>query len=141
LQGKYNLVSVLVAVVAGLAIGFVATTFLYSRNFLRLPGEGPLQRLDRVLQLTPAERMQIGQVMEDTRGKMQDERRDSQQRRRKLVFEAYTRIRAILTPEQRPAFDRYFIPPDFQHSIEWPGSGEGPPPPERGGPPPPPGGP
>jgi hypothetical protein len=138
LQGKYNLLSVLLAVAAGLAIGFVATTFIYSQNLLRLPGEGPLQRLDRVLQLTPAEKMQIGQVMEDTRGKMQDERRESQRLRRKLLFDAYIKIRAILTPAQRPAFDRYFVPPDFQRSIEPPMGGELPPPePPKGGPPPP----
>ena len=138
MQGKYNFFSVLLGVAAGLAIGFVVTTFLYSKDFLRLPGEGPLQRLDRVLQLTPAEKMQIGEVMEDTRGKMQEARRESQQKRRKLLFEAYIKIRAILTPEQRPAFDRYFVPPDFQHSIEPPPmGGEGPPPePPRDGPPP-----
>lgn len=118
--GKFNLFSVALALAAGLAIGFVATTFVYSRNLLRLPGEGPLQRMDRVLKLTPAEKMQIGGVMEDTRAKVMEARRDFQRQRRKLLFDAYVRIRAILTPEQQPAFDRYFVPPGFRQAAEQP---------------------
>ena len=115
---KFNPLSIAVALVAGLGIGFVATTFVYSRNLLRLPGEGPLQRMDRVLKLTPAEKVQIGEVMEDTRAKVQEARRSFQQQRRKLLLEAYVRIRAILTPEQQPDFDRYFVPPGFRHGAE-----------------------
>ncbi|HXZ87998.1 MAG TPA: hypothetical protein VEF07_05470 [Candidatus Binataceae bacterium] len=116
--GKFNLLSLALALAAGLAIGFVATTFVYSRNLLRLPGEGPLQRMDRVLKLTPAEKMQIGEVMEDTRAKVLEARRDFQRQRRTLLLDAYVRIRAILTPEQQPDFDRYFVPPGFRQGAE-----------------------
>ncbi len=115
--GKFNL-SVAIAIVAGLAIGFVATTFVYSRNLLRLPGEGPLQRMDRLLKLTPAEKIQIGEVMEDTRSKVQEARRDFQHQRRKLLLDAYARMRATLTPEQQRTFDRDFVPPNFQQRVE-----------------------
>ena len=115
--GKFNLFSVALALAAGLAIGFVVTTFVYSRNLLRLPGEGPLQRMDRVLKLTPAEKMQIGEVMEDTRAKVLESRRDFQRQRRKLLLDAYGRIRAILTPEQQRDFDRYFVPSGFRQGA------------------------
>jgi len=118
LLAKFNLLSVTVALVAGLAIGFVATTFVYSSNLLRLPGEGPLQRMDRVLKLTPAEKIQIGEVMEDTRAKVQGARRDFQHQRRKLLLDAYARIRATLTPEQQQTFDRDFVPPNFQPGVD-----------------------
>lgn len=118
MPGKFNLLSGALALVAGLAIGFVVTTFVYSRNLLRLPGEGPLQRMDRVLKLTPAEKIRIGEVMEDTRAKVQEARRDFQRQRRKLVLDAYVRIRAILTPEQQQTFDRDFVPPGFRQGVE-----------------------
>jgi hypothetical protein len=129
LQGKYNLLSITLAIIAGLALGFVATTFIYSDNLLRLPGENPLQRMDRVLKLTPAERMQIGEVMEQTRPKMMEARRDFQEARRKLLIDTYVRIRAILNPQQQEAFDRDFVPPGFRNSAEHPNEpGETPPP-------------
>jgi hypothetical protein len=129
LPGKYNLLSITLAIVAGLALGFVATTFIYSHNLLRLPGENPLQRMDRVLKLTPAERMQIGEVMEQTRPKMMDARRDFQQARRKLLIDTYVRIRAILSPQQQAAFDRDFVPPGFRYSAEHPNEPGATPPP------------
>lgn len=129
MPGKYNLLSISLAIIASLALGFVATTFIYSHNLLRLPGENPLQRMDRVLNLTPAERMQIGEVMEQTRPKMMDARRDYQKARRKLLIDTYVRIRAILTPQQQEAFDREFVPPGFRYSAEHPNEpGETPPP-------------
>jgi Spy/CpxP family protein refolding chaperone len=118
LQGKSKLFSLALAAVAGLAIGFVATTFVYSTNLLRLPGEGPLHRMDRVLKLTPAEKVQIGEVMEATRENIQQARRNLSEQRRKLLIGAYIRIRAILTPEQQRLFDRDFVPPGFRHGFE-----------------------
>lgn len=118
MQGKFNVPSVAVALAAGLAIGFAATTLAYRHNLLRLPGEGPLQRMDRVLKLTPAEKAQIGEVMEDTRAKVQEARRKFQQQRRRLLTDAYVRIRDILTPAQQRDFDRDFVPPNFRRGPE-----------------------
>jgi hypothetical protein len=140
LQGKFNFLAISLAVFAGLALGFIATTFIYSENLLRLPGESPLRRMDRVLKLTPAEKVQIGDVMEQTRAKVQQARRDFQLARRKLLIEAYARIRGTLNSEQKLAFDRDFLPPGFQHSVEHPDEpGEAPPPlePSEGPHPPP----
>jgi Spy/CpxP family protein refolding chaperone len=123
LQGKYNTLLIAVALVAGLAIGFAGSTLAFRHRLLRIPGEGPFQRMDRVLNLTPAQKAQVGEVMEDTRDKIQQARRDFQRQRRKSLVDAYIKIRSLLTPDQQKQFEREFVPPALRNEAGPTGQG------------------
>ena len=92
-------------------IGFALSTLAYRFRLLRVPGGNFVERLDRHVHLTPAQREQIGEIMEDTRGKIERLRRDFQRERRDALWNSYDRVRAVLTPEQQKLFDREFVPP------------------------------
>ena len=102
---------VALALLAGLAVGFAGSTLAYRFGLLNIPGERPIQRMARELKLTPGQRDQVGEVMESTRDKIQEARHDFQHQRRKILVDAYVRIRELLTPDQQKLFDRNFVPP------------------------------
>jgi len=99
------------AVLAGLLIGFAVTTFAYRHRILGVPGGGLIERMDRELDLTPAERHQIIEMMHDTRLKVEQLREDSRRQRQALFRQLFDQIRGILSPEQQQKFDRDFSPP------------------------------
>jgi len=76
-----------------------------------------------VLNLTPAQKAQVGEVMEDTRDKIQQARRDFQGQRRKALVDAYIKIRALLTPDQQKRFEREFVPPALRGEAGQMGEG------------------
>jgi Spy/CpxP family protein refolding chaperone len=90
----------------------------YRYGLLRIPGERPIQRMSRVLDLTPSQREQIGEAMEDAHAKIQQTRRDFQRQRRRIFLDTYIRIHALLTPEQQRKFDRLFVPPHLRAEAE-----------------------
>jgi Spy/CpxP family protein refolding chaperone len=92
-------------------IGFALSTLAYRFRILRVPGGNFVERLDRHVHLTPAQRKQIGEIMEDTRGRIERLRRDYQRDRRDALWDSYDHVRAVLTPEQQQVFDREFVPP------------------------------
>jgi Spy/CpxP family protein refolding chaperone len=100
----------------GVLIGFAASTLGYRYRFLHVPGEGPLQRMDRVLKLTPMQREQIQEVMDGARERVESSRHDFQRNRRQILIDSYTKIRTLLTPEQQRDFDRDFVPPNLRYS-------------------------
>ena len=68
--------------------------------------------MDRELNLTPAERQQISQIMHDTRNKALQMRQQMQHQRHLLFADSFGRVRAVLTSEQQKKFDRDFpLPP------------------------------
>jgi Spy/CpxP family protein refolding chaperone len=73
--------------------------------------------MDRVLNLTPAQKAQVGEVMEDARDKIQQARRDFQRQRRKSLTDAYIKIRVLLTPHQQKQFEREFVPPALRNEA------------------------
>ena len=99
---------------AGLAIGFAASTLAYRYKLLHVPGENLVERMNKALSLTPSQREEIGEVMEDTRAQVIDMRRNLQRQRRCLMIAAYLKVRAILNPGQQKKFDDEFIPPRFR---------------------------
>ncbi|HEY6393783.1 MAG TPA: Spy/CpxP family protein refolding chaperone [Candidatus Binataceae bacterium] len=111
LPGSSKFWPVAIAVLAGLLIGFAGTTIAYRYRLLRVPGQGVIERLNRELNLTPAQRNQIGEIMHATRSKVRQMREDFTHQRRQVFLQAYTQIRGILTPEQQQKFDREFPPP------------------------------
>jgi len=118
LLGKYGIVLLTAALLAGLALGFAATTTAYRHGWLRQPGGGPVEKMSRDLALTPGQREQVGEVMEDTRAKVGHLRREFQRQRRQVLLNAYIQIRSLLTPEQQQRFDRDFVPPRFRSEAE-----------------------
>jgi Spy/CpxP family protein refolding chaperone len=118
LQGKYSSIFVLIALLAGLAIGFAGTTLSYRYGLLQLPGERPFQRMARLLQLTPAQRDQIRSIMRSTHEQAEAVRRNFEQQRRELFVNAYIKIHAILDPRQQRLFDSRFVPPSVRAEAE-----------------------
>lgn len=130
----------MVLVVASLLIGFAASTLAYRYRWLHVPGGPMLERLDRELHLTPAQRDQIAGIMRDTRFKAMQLQQEFRRQRQDVFGQAFAQIRATLTPEQQEKFDRDFAP--FAMRRGWHGGDhdDGPPPPEPPPVPPPPNG-
>jgi Spy/CpxP family protein refolding chaperone len=90
-----------VALIAGVTIGFAGSTLAYRYKLLRVPGGNMVERMSRSLSLSPSQREAIVEVMEDTRAEVMQLRRSMQRQRRRLMIGAYLKVRAILNPEQQ----------------------------------------
>ena len=121
------------AVAAALLVGFVASTLAYRYRILRLPGEPFVARMDRELNLTPAQRSQIRDIMRDARLQIMQHEQEFRRLRHETFVHAMHQIRATLTPEQQEKFDRDFLP--YRGRDEWQGERhhEPPPPPPGAG--------
>ena len=125
----------LVAVaVAGLAIGFAASSLAYRYRWLGIPRGPFIERMQHELKLTPTQRDQILQIVNETRSKMMALREDFQHQRREQMRQARARVRALLTPEQQEKFDREFRPPPEHDHDGGPGMHDGESGPPEGGP-------
>jgi Spy/CpxP family protein refolding chaperone len=118
LLGKNGIVLLFAALLAGLALGFAGTTTAYRMGWLHPPGGGPMEKMSRELNLTPSQREQVGEVMEDTRARVGQLRRNFQRQRRRILLSAYIQIRGLLTPDQQARFDQDFVPPRFRSEAE-----------------------
>jgi Spy/CpxP family protein refolding chaperone len=118
LLGKNGIVLLFAALLAGLALGFAGSTTAYRMGWLHPPGGGPMEKMTRELNLTPSQREQVGEVMEDTRARVGQLRRNFQRQRRRILLSAYIQIRGLLTPDQQTRFDRDFVPPRFRMEAE-----------------------
>ena len=105
---RSNLVVLGVSLLAGVLIGFAASSLAYRYQWLRPPEEGIVRRMDRLLKLTPGQHEQVEETMLNTRDKVTQLRGDFRRQRAQLIREARQQIRASLTPEQQTLFDRYF---------------------------------
>jgi len=115
---RINLAVLGVSLLAGILIGFAVSSLAYRYQWLRAPGEGIVQRMDRLLKLTPAQHEQVEDTMLETRDKVEQLRSDFRRQRRQLIRQARERIRASLTPEQQVVFDRDFAQPDGHRHAE-----------------------
>jgi Spy/CpxP family protein refolding chaperone len=123
----------LVAVaVAGLAIGFAASSLAYRYRWLGVPRGPFIERMQHELKLTPTQRAQILQIVNETRSKVMKLRDEFQHQRHEQMHQARARVRALLTPEQQEKFDREFRPPPDHDGGPGMHDGEGGPP--EGGP-------
>ena len=105
------------ALIAGVAIGFTGSTLAYRYNVLHVPGGNLVERMNRSLSLSPSQREEIVEVMEDTRAEVMQLRRSMQRQRRRLMINTYLKVRGILNPEQQKKFDREFVPPKFRNEA------------------------
>jgi Spy/CpxP family protein refolding chaperone len=106
------------AAIAGLLLGFAGSTLSYRHHWMHVPGRGIVWRMNRELKLTPAQRQRVGEVMDDTRLKMDELRRDFHRQRRQLLGQAFAQIRSSLTPEQQQIFDRRFAFPAEKNEAQ-----------------------
>lgn len=97
--------------VAGLVIGFAASSLAYRYRLLNVPRQPFIERMQHELNLTPAQRAQLLQIIQDTRLKVEGLRHEFQRQRHDLLTQARARVHALLTPEQQETFDREFRPP------------------------------
>jgi Spy/CpxP family protein refolding chaperone len=102
-----------------LLIGFAVSTMAYRYRYLRVPGGSIIERMNRELALTPAQRDRIGDIMREARFKATQARRDFQHQRHQVFLRALTDVRATLTPEQQQKFDRDFSRPWSHHGGRW----------------------
>jgi len=101
-----------------LLIGFALSTLAYRYRYLRVPGGGLIERMNRDLSLTPAQRDQVGDVLRDTRFKVMQARRDFDHQRHILFWQGLGQIRGVLTPDQQKIFDQEFTQPHHDHGDD-----------------------
>ena len=118
MQGKASALLIAAALLAGLVIGFAGSTLAYRYGWLHVRGRYLLQRMDRELELTPAQHEQIDEVMEGTHEKMRELHLNFRDQRRRLMINTYLKIRSLLTPDQQKTFDRRFVPPHLRSEAE-----------------------
>jgi hypothetical protein len=118
LPTRSNLWLGLLVGVSGLLIGFAVSTLAYRYRILRVPGQSIVERMSRDLQLTPAQRDRVGDILRESRFKVREQQLEYQKHRHQLFWQALGQVRAMLTPEQQKIFDREFARPWMAHSGE-----------------------
>ena len=106
-----------VIAVAGLAIGFAASSLAYRYRWLGVQRGPFIDRMQHELNLTPTQRDQVLQIINETRSKVMNLREEFQHQRHETMLQARARVRALLTPDQQEKFDREFRPPP-EHEHE-----------------------
>jgi hypothetical protein len=118
LPTRSNLWLGLLVGVSGLLIGFAVSTLAYRYRVLRVPGQSIVERMSRELQLTPAQRDRVGDILRESRFKVREQQLDYQKHRHQIFWQALSQVREMLTPEQQKIFDREFSRPWMMHSGE-----------------------
>jgi hypothetical protein len=98
------------AIAAGLLVGFAASTIAYRLHLLRVPSASIVQRMDSDLHLTAAQKSRITEVLDSTRARMAQIHEQFDNQRRQAMNNAFSEIRATLTPDQQREFDRLYNP-------------------------------
>ncbi|MEM8962911.1 MAG: hypothetical protein AAGD38_15605 [Acidobacteriota bacterium] len=103
---------VLVVFVVGVTVGVFGTHVFYAKR-ISDPGKMAefmsavaLRRLDRTLDLSDAQRIEIEAVLADARHDVLVVRRETEPRMVAILDHTHDRIAAVLTEEQRREFDR-----------------------------------
>jgi Spy/CpxP family protein refolding chaperone len=111
LPAKSNIWFGLIVGFSCILIGFALSTLAYRYRYLRAPGGGLIERMNLELNLTPAQRDKVGDILRDTRFKVMQARQDYEHKRHELFWNGLGQIRGALTPEQQKTFDRDFAQP------------------------------
>jgi Spy/CpxP family protein refolding chaperone len=115
LPARSNIWFVLVVGVSCLLIGFALSTMAYRYRYLRVPGGGLIERMNRDLNLTPAQSDRIADILRDTRFKVMQAHMGYVHQRHQMFWQGMNEVRGILTPEQQKIFDRDFTRPWEEH--------------------------
>ena len=90
----------------------------YRDHYLHVPGSGLIERMNLELNLTPAQRDQIGDILRDTRFKVMKARQDFDHQRHNIFWQGLGQVRGVLTPDQQKIFDRDFTHPSDYHGHD-----------------------
>ena len=115
MPARSNTWLILIVAASCLLIGFALSTFAYRYRYFRVPGGGLIGRMNLELNLTPAQRDRIGDILRDTRFKVMQAHRDFDRQRHQLFWQGLGQIRGVLTPDQQRIFDRDFNQPWEHH--------------------------
>ncbi len=118
MPAKSNIWFLIVLGVSCVLIGFALSTMAYRDHYLHVPGSGLIERMNLELNLTPAQRDQIGDILRDTRFKVMKARQDFDHQRHNLFWQGLGQVRGVLTPDQQKIFDRDFTHPSDYHGHD-----------------------
>jgi len=118
LPAKSNIWFLIVVGFSCVLIGFALSTMAYRDHYLHVPGSGLIERMNLELNLTPAQRDQIGDILRDTRFKVMKARQDFDHQRHNLFWQGLSQVRGVLTPDQQKIFDRDFTHPSDYHGHD-----------------------
>jgi hypothetical protein len=118
LPAKSNIWFLIVVGFSCVLIGFALSTTAYREHYLHVPGSGLIERMNLELNLTPAQRDQIGDILRDTRFKVMKARQDFDHQRHNIFWQGLSQVRGVLTPDQQKIFDRDFTHPSDYHEHE-----------------------
>jgi hypothetical protein len=118
LPAKSNIWFLIVVGFSCVLIGFALSTMAYRDHYLHVPGSGLIERMNLELNLTPAQRDQIGDILRDTRFKVMKARQDFDHQRHNLFWQGLGQVRGVLTPDQQKIFDRDFTHPSDYHGHD-----------------------
>ena len=118
MPAKSNIWFLIVVGFSCVLIGFALSTMAYRDHYLHVPGSGLIERMNLELNLTPAQRDQIGDILRDTRFKVMKARQDFDHQRHNLFWQGLSQVRGVLTPDQQKIFDRDFTHPSDYHGHD-----------------------
>ena len=118
MPARSNLWLGLLVGISGLLIGFAVSTLAYRYRVLRVPGQSIVERMSRDLQLTPAQRDRVGDILRESRFKVREQQLAYQKQRHQIFWQALGQVREMLTPEQQKIFDREFARPWMMRTGE-----------------------
>jgi hypothetical protein len=118
LPAKSNIWFLIVVGFSCVLIGFALSTMAYRDHYLHVPGSGLIERMNLELNLTPAQRDQIGDILRDTRFKVMKARQDFDHQRHNIFWQGLSQVRGVLTPDQQKIFDRDFTHPSDYHGHD-----------------------
>jgi len=118
LPAKSNIWFLIVVGFSCVLIGFALSTMAYRDHYLHVPGSGLIERMNLELNLTPAQRDQIGDILRDTRFKVMKARQDFDHQRHNIFWQGLGQVRGVLTPDQQKIFDRDFTHPSDYHGHD-----------------------
>jgi hypothetical protein len=118
LPAKSNIWFLIVVGFSCVLIGFALSTMAYRDHYLHVPGSGLIERMNLELNLTPAQRDQIGDILRDTRFKVMKARQDFDHQRHNIFWQGLGQVRGVLTPDQQKLFDRDFTHPSDYHGHD-----------------------
>ncbi len=134
---------VIVVFVLGMAIGGLVTSVLIREHVFNIMRHGPAplhamiaERLTEDLRLNADQRTRIEAIASEYEPRFEEFRRASRGEVQRLAGEMEGRIREVLTPDQREAFDRSLeeMRRHRDHDSHWKrGPGDEPPPPPDNG--------
>ena len=118
MPAKSNIWFLIVVGFSCVLIGFALSTMAYRDHYLHVPGSGLIERMNLELNLTPAQRDQIGDILRDTRFKVMKAREDFDHQRHNIFWQGLGQVRGVLTPDQQKIFDRDFTHPSDYHGHD-----------------------